>query len=367
MVTRPFPQPGRLVAAAYRELVIAQYGTDEERAALGRIETLDRPWDPPSCRPAVRQQVWQWLDEVAAWVNHEYAWTVERLIPACWPAHPHLAHELAVLADQRRAAGQATGSDRLEDWHRYSLPMFADRLATRLGNRLRQPARRVARRRPPPGLPQPAQPAGPHRLVRRRPDHKPLADPGRGGLPRPARPAGPRHRRGHRPRPAQRRTLRRRRCHRPQTTRPAPQRHRRGKRGVDTAPAVVDVPDDSRWITSPAADVVSTRWFATPRPAEPVRVIAIRITTPTPGRTPLRQFTLAPDRSYPERRLHGPHGHGSDPPRSALQRPDGTQPTSPGSGPLRPASIPAARRHSRSTARNVWNSSTPPSPSRSCR
>jgi hypothetical protein len=133
VVTRPFPQPGRLVQAAYRELMIAQYGTDEERAALGRIETLDRPWDPPSCAPAVRQQVWQWLDAVAAWVNHEYAWTVDRLIPPCWPAHPHLAHELAVLADQRRAAGQGTGSDRLEDWHRYSLPMFTDRLASRLG------------------------------------------------------------------------------------------------------------------------------------------------------------------------------------------------------------------------------------------
>ena len=133
-MTRPFPQPARLVAAAYRDLRTAAYGTDEERAALGRLEALDRPWDPPSCRPAVRQQVWAWLDEVAAWVNHEYAWNLERLIPPCWPAHPHIAHELAVLADQRHTAGRALSSDQLEEWHRYSLPMFLDRLATRLGN-----------------------------------------------------------------------------------------------------------------------------------------------------------------------------------------------------------------------------------------
>ena len=82
----------------------------------------------------MRQQVWAWLDEVAAWVNHEYAWNLERLIPPCWPAHPHIAHELAVLADQRHTAGRALSSDQLEEWHRYSLPMFLDRLATRLGN-----------------------------------------------------------------------------------------------------------------------------------------------------------------------------------------------------------------------------------------
>ena len=134
-MTRPFPEPGRLVQAAYRELEIAASGGDAERAVLGRVESLGRPWDPPSCAPAVRQQVWAWLDEVAAWVNHEHGWGVDRLIPPCWPAHPHIGHELAVLADQRRAAGLALGGDLLEEWHRYSLPMFQDRLVGRLGNR----------------------------------------------------------------------------------------------------------------------------------------------------------------------------------------------------------------------------------------
>lgn len=135
MVTCPFPRPGLLVQGAYRELQIAQYGSDEERAALGRIEKLDRPWQPFTCQPAVRRQLWQWLDEVARWINHEYGWGVDRLIPPCWPGHPHLTHELAVLADQRRTAGLEPVSDPLEEWHRYTLPFFLDRMVSRLGGR----------------------------------------------------------------------------------------------------------------------------------------------------------------------------------------------------------------------------------------
>lgn len=131
-MTRAFPRPGRLVELAYRDLLTAQYGTEEQRRALGPTEALSRPWDPPTCAPAVRQQVWAWLEEVAAWVNHEYAWATDRLIPPCWPAHPHLGHELAVLADLRRSAGRHLSGEGLEDWHRYSLPMFLDRLHDRL-------------------------------------------------------------------------------------------------------------------------------------------------------------------------------------------------------------------------------------------
>jgi hypothetical protein len=40
------------------------------------------------------------------------------VIPGCWPQHPHLVHEIAVLADQRRRAGTARTSDVLEEWHR---------------------------------------------------------------------------------------------------------------------------------------------------------------------------------------------------------------------------------------------------------
>jgi len=48
--------------------------------------------------------------------------------------HPHLVHELAVLADQRHRAGQALSSDPLEEWHRHSLPEFRERMRTRLRN-----------------------------------------------------------------------------------------------------------------------------------------------------------------------------------------------------------------------------------------
>jgi hypothetical protein len=48
--------------------------------------------------------------------------------------HPHLVHEIAVLADQRRRAGHAFTSDALEEWHRYSLPAFTERMKTRLRN-----------------------------------------------------------------------------------------------------------------------------------------------------------------------------------------------------------------------------------------
>jgi hypothetical protein len=43
-------------------------------------------------------------------------------------------HEIAVLADQRRRAGYAFTSDALEEWHRYSLPAFTERMKSRLRN-----------------------------------------------------------------------------------------------------------------------------------------------------------------------------------------------------------------------------------------
>ena len=68
------------------------------------------------------------------WLNSEYVWDVGGgvLIPECWPLHPHLVHELAVLADQRRRAGIAFTSDGLETWHRVCLPEFIERMRRRL-------------------------------------------------------------------------------------------------------------------------------------------------------------------------------------------------------------------------------------------
>lgn len=131
-VVERFPTPGRRVEQAYRELDTAQYGSAEEKKALGSPRNLARPWDPPTCTdPDLRAELWAWLDAVVIWLNHEYVWDVTGMIPHCWPKHPHLAHEIAVLADLRRRAGQAFNSDALEEWHRYSLPAFTDRMRQR--------------------------------------------------------------------------------------------------------------------------------------------------------------------------------------------------------------------------------------------
>lgn len=54
------------------------------------------------------------------------------MIPPCWPQHPHLIHDIGVLADQRRLIALATNSNSLEEWHRYSVPAFLERLADRV-------------------------------------------------------------------------------------------------------------------------------------------------------------------------------------------------------------------------------------------
>jgi hypothetical protein len=132
-LAKPFPTPGRLIAHAYRELDLALGGDDAHREAIGDPSQLLRPWDPGSIEdPPVRAELWDWLEAVVDWVNTEHVWDPSYLIPPCWPAHPHLVHEIAVLADQRRTAGQAIVSDALEDWHRYVLPAFFERRKTRL-------------------------------------------------------------------------------------------------------------------------------------------------------------------------------------------------------------------------------------------
>lgn len=128
-MVRPFPRPGNRVHVAYRELHLAVNGTAAQKQAVGPAAYLPRPWEPSTCaNPELRSQLWAWLDEVVLWLNHEHTWDVTRMIPTCWPQHPHLIRELAVLTDQRRRATLALSSDPLEDWHRYTLPTFTDRM-----------------------------------------------------------------------------------------------------------------------------------------------------------------------------------------------------------------------------------------------
>ena len=130
---RAFPKGGALIRLAYRELQIAANGTKEQKNAIGDPRLLPRPWDPATCRKTeLRVQVWAWLEDVVTWLNREYVWDVGSVIPGCWPQHPHLVHEIAVLADQRRRAGTALTSDMLEEWHRYALPSFIERMRARI-------------------------------------------------------------------------------------------------------------------------------------------------------------------------------------------------------------------------------------------
>ena len=134
-LTWPFPTPGPLLGTAYRDLYLAAEGDDNQKALIGDHTLLPKPWDPPTCHnPQLRAELWTWLDQVVVWVNHEYLWDPDGTIPPCWPQHPHLVHEIAVLADQRRRAGIDPTSSALEEWHRYGVPGFLERLKTRTKN-----------------------------------------------------------------------------------------------------------------------------------------------------------------------------------------------------------------------------------------
>ncbi len=140
-ITEPFPQPPATVRQA-----LAALSSPPERpntgdqaadaAAWQRAQSdhamLPRPWVPASCEPRLRRHVWEWLDKAASWINHEYPWTGDKMVPPCWIAHPHIAHELAVVACLRYSAEREARPDKLEEWHRHVLPLFLDRMRTRL-------------------------------------------------------------------------------------------------------------------------------------------------------------------------------------------------------------------------------------------
>lgn len=133
----PFPAPdGVELKKAYRNLYLSANGTEADKKRIGNPANLPRPWDPASCtNSALRRELWTWLEEFVIWFNHEYVWDHNAgMIPACWPQHPHLVHEVAVLADQRRRAGLDPTSSALEEWHRFGIPGFLERLKTRTKN-----------------------------------------------------------------------------------------------------------------------------------------------------------------------------------------------------------------------------------------
>ena len=135
LMVRPFPEPGPTIRTAMEHLQQAAVEPPADEEALRELAQMPRPWDPGTCTGQMRAELWAWLDQVAMWVNEQHLWNVTRPgIPECWPAHPHLVHDLAVLACSRYYTSFAINPAALEDWHRYGLPGFLERLKDRLGD-----------------------------------------------------------------------------------------------------------------------------------------------------------------------------------------------------------------------------------------
>lgn len=132
LLVRPFPQPGPGLTQAYHDLELAQHGTDQQQQALGDLGSLPRPWVPDTLSRSLRRELWVWLDEVVPWLNEHYTWEIGTGVPVCWDRHPHLVLELATVTDLRHRAARSLTGDALEDWHRYCLPAFLDRMTSRL-------------------------------------------------------------------------------------------------------------------------------------------------------------------------------------------------------------------------------------------
>lgn len=124
----PFPEPGHVIRRLYRHWWTVENGTELERDRI-KDRPAGRPWDPATLGTnGERLELWRWLEEVVRWFNHEYAWDTSQVIPDCWPEHPHLVHEIAVMADARRRAGSTPNSGALEEWHRVCVPWFLGRM-----------------------------------------------------------------------------------------------------------------------------------------------------------------------------------------------------------------------------------------------
>jgi hypothetical protein len=127
-MVREFPAPTKLIAQALEALEQSVSTNPAVRRRIGPSGELPRPWDPATCTGSLRVDVWRWLDEVIEWINHEHVCEPVQVIPPCWPQHPAIVREVAVVAVLRVYAGRAPLPDRLEEWHRVTLPSMLVRL-----------------------------------------------------------------------------------------------------------------------------------------------------------------------------------------------------------------------------------------------
>jgi hypothetical protein len=133
-IVDPFPKPPGSIRHALQTLAVLRSGDKDAIANLGDTEDAPRPWDPSNCDEELREALWKWCDDVVGWINSQYVWRPTMMIPICWPLHPHIAQELPALAMLRHAAQTALVPDLAEEWHRYTLPQFMDRMISRLGD-----------------------------------------------------------------------------------------------------------------------------------------------------------------------------------------------------------------------------------------
>ncbi|MEU7230037.1 hypothetical protein [Streptomyces chrestomyceticus] len=111
------------------------------------LEHRIRPWDLTRLHGELESAVWSWLDDVVLWLNNGYGWQEEQIIPACWPLHEGMAHDLAALAFGRPDAYATDTPAFVGRWHS-DWEDFQRRMQTALGSTAGRECRAGDHRRP---------------------------------------------------------------------------------------------------------------------------------------------------------------------------------------------------------------------------
>ena len=75
----PFPMPGRARSDwPTASSTSRSTAPTTQQNALGNHALLPRPWEPATCGdPGLRHELWQWLEAVVIWLNHDYTWDAQ--------------------------------------------------------------------------------------------------------------------------------------------------------------------------------------------------------------------------------------------------------------------------------------------------
>jgi hypothetical protein len=129
----PFPPaPDEVIGAARRVGIVAR-GEVEPNVTKAEGTDPELPWEPGTCQAHLRHSTWDWCEQVARWLNHEYAWLPTHVVPPCWPLHPSIARELAALSFLHWQAAATADPQLMDEWNRNVLPLFFNRMFHALG------------------------------------------------------------------------------------------------------------------------------------------------------------------------------------------------------------------------------------------